>query len=220
MKALVLFSGGQDSTTCLYWAKKQFKEVYAIGFDYGQMHKDELIQAQKIAKSINVNYKIFNVKNLMADSSLTTKGNHNKVSQFNENLPASFTVGRNIIFLSIAGSYACQLGINDIVTGVCQTDYSGYPDCRRTSITATENVLSMAYGCGDFRIHTPLMYVDKAQTWKLAKELDCIDVIINETLTDYNGDKTMNEWGMGKDNNPATKLRKEGFYKAKKMGWI
>ena len=78
----------------------------------------------------------------------------------------------------------------------------------------------MAYGCGDFRIHTPLMYVDKAQTWKLAKELDCIDVIINETLTDYNGDKTMNEWGMGKDNNPATKLRKEGFYKAKKMGWI
>lgn len=219
-KVLVLLSGGQDSTTCLYWAKQKFNKVYAIGFDYGQMHKDELKQARKIAKDINVDYKVFDLKNLMANSSLTTNGDHNEQSKFNNDLPASFTVGRNIIFLSVAGSYACSLGINDIVTGVCQTDYSGYPDCRRTSINAIENTLSLAYGCGDFRIHTPLMYIDKAQTWKMAKDLNCIDVIIKDTLTDYNGNKTLNDWGMGEDNNPATKLRKEGYYKAKEIGWI
>lgn len=217
---LVLLSGGQDSTTCLYWAKKEFKKVFAIGFDYGQKHKNELVQAQKIATNLGVDYKVFDLKNLMANSSLTTNQDHNEKSEYNNTLPASFTVGRNIIFLSIAGSYACQLGINDIITGVCQTDFSGYPDCRKTSINAIENVLSLAYGCGDFRIHTPLMYIDKAQTWKLSKELDCIDVIIKDTLTDYNGNKNMNDWGMGEDNNPATKLRKEGFYKAKKMGWL
>lgn len=220
MKAVILLSGGQDSTTCLYWAKKQFSEVYAIGFDYGQMHVKELAQAQKIAKEANVNYKIFDIKNLLAKSSLTEKIDHNQRSYINEDLPASFTSGRNILFLSIAGSYASELGVNDIVTGVCQTDYSGYPDCRRTSIDAMQNVLSLAYGNGDFRIHTPLMYLNKAETWKLAKELNCLDVIINDTLTDYNGNGTMNEWGMGVNDNPATELRVKGFYEAKQKGWI
>jgi 7-cyano-7-deazaguanine synthase len=220
VKAIVLLSGGQDSTTCLYWAKKQFKEVYAIGFDYGQMHVKELEQAKKISKDANVNYKIFDVKNLLAKSSLTENTNHNESSYINKELPASFTAGRNILFLSIAGSYASELGINDIVTGVCQTDFSGYPDCRKTSIDAMQNVLSLAYGNGDFRIHTPLMYLTKAETWKLAKELNCLDVIINDTLTDYNGDLTMNEWGMGINDNPATKLRLNGFYEAKTKGWI
>jgi 7-cyano-7-deazaguanine synthase len=220
MKAVILLSGGQDSTTCLYWAKKHFKEVFAIGFDYGQMHVKELEQAQKIAKDANVSYKIFDVKNLLAKSSLTEKTNHNEKSYINNNLPASFTSGRNILFLSIAGSYAGELGVNDIITGVCQTDYSGYPDCRKTSIDAMQNVLSLAYGNGDFRIHTPLMYLDKAETWKLAKELNCLDVIINDTLTDYNGNQTMNEWGMGVNDNPATELRVKGFYEAKKNNWI
>jgi 7-cyano-7-deazaguanine synthase len=219
-KSLILLSGGQDSTTCLYWAKKQFKEVYAIGFDYGQMHVKELKQAQKISNDAGVNYKIFNVKNLLAPSSLTEKTNHNNKSKINKELPASFTSGRNILFLSIAGSYAASLNINDIVTGVCQTDYSGYPDCRRTTINSMENVLSLGFGAGDFRIHTPLMYLDKSETWKLAKDLNCLDVIINDTLSDYNGDTTLNEWGMGINNNPATKLRVEGYYKAKELGWI
>lgn len=220
MKAIVLLSGGQDSTTCLYWAKNNFKEVFAVGFDYGQMHVKELEQAQKIAKDANVSYKIFDVKNLLAKSSLTEKTNHNEKSVLNDNLPASFTSGRNILFISIAGSYASEIGVNDIVTGVCQTDYSGYPDCRKTSIDAMQNVLSLAYGTGDFRIHTPLMYLDKAETWKMAKELNCLDIIINDTLTDYNGDTTMNEWGMGINNNPATELRVKGFYEAKKNNWI
>lgn len=220
MKAIILLSGGQDSTTCLYWAKKHFSEVYTIGFDYGQMHVKELEQAKKIALDANVDYKIFDIKNLLAKSSLTEKSNHNEKSYLNSDLPASFTSGRNILFLSIAGSYAAEIGINDIVTGVCQTDYSGYPDCRKTSIDAMQNVLSLAYGSGDFRIHTPLMYLDKAETWKLANELNCLDVIINDTLTDYNGDTTINEWGMGVNNNPATELRVKGFYEAKQKNWI
>lgn len=219
-KAIILLSGGQDSTTCLYWSKKHFKEIYAIGFDYGQMHIKELEQAKKIAQDANVEYKIFNVKNLLASSSLTKHTNHNDKSYINTELPASFTSGRNILFLSIAGSYASELGINDIVMGVCQTDYSGYPDCRRTSIDAMQNVLSLAYGNGDFRIHTPLMYLTKAETWKMAKELDCLNVIINDTLTDYNGNDTKNEWGMGTNNNPATELRIKGYYEAKKNNWI
>lgn len=217
---VVLLSGGQDSTTCLYWAKKQFNEVLAIGFDYGQMHVKELDQAQKIANDANVPYKIFDIKGLLAKSSLTEHTNHYESSHINHGLPASFTSGRNILFLAVAASYASDKGINDIVTGVCQTDYSGYPDCRRTSIDAMQNVLSLAYGAGDFRIHTPLMYKDKAETWKMAKDLGCLEVIINDTLTDYNGDTTANEWGMGVENNPATALRVKGFYEAKEKGWI
>ncbi len=219
-KALVLLSGGQDSTTCLYWAKKKFDNVEAIGFDYGQMHVKELEQAQKIANDAGVKYKIFDIKGLLASSSLTEHTDHNENSYLNNDLPASFTSGRNILFLSIAGSYASERGVSDIVTGVCQTDYSGYPDCRKTTIDAMQSVLSLGYGAGDFRIHTPLMYINKAETWKLAKELMCLDVIINDTLTDYNGDMTLNEWGRGVDNNPATELRVKGFYEAKKKGWI
>lgn len=220
MDAVILLSGGQDSTTCLYWAKKQFNKVYAVGFDYGQMHVKELDQAKKIALNADIDYKIFNIKGLLGKSSLTEKTSHNDKSHINSDLPASFTSGRNILFLSIAGSYASDLGINDLITGVCQTDYSGYPDCRRTSIDAMQNVLSLAYGNGDFRIHTPLMYINKAETWKLAKDLGCLDVIINDTLTDYNGNQNMNEWGMGINNNPATELRVKGFYEAKKNNWI
>ena len=90
------------------------------------------------------------------------------------------------------------------MTGVCQTDYSGYPDCRRTTIDAMQNTLSLGIGAGDFRIHTPLMYLDKAETWKMAKDLKCLDVIINDTLTDYDGDMTENEWGYGQESNPAS----------------
>ena len=220
MKALLLLSGGQDSTTCLYWAKKKFSEVYAIGFDYGQKHVKELEQAKKIALQAGVEFYVFDVKNLLAKSSLTEKINHNEKSHINNDLPASFTSGRNILFLSIAGSYASDLKINDIVTGFCQTDFFGYPDCKRTSVDAMQNVLSLAFGNGDFRIHTPLMYLTKAETWKLSKDLDCLDIIINDTLTDYNGSEIKNEWGMGVNDNPATELRVKGFYEAKKNNWI
>lgn len=221
MKALVLLSGGQDSTTCLYWAKKQFSEVIAIGFDYGQKHKKELDQAKKIAQDAGVEYKIFDVKNLLASSSLTDdNGNHNLQSKINADLPASFVAGRNLLFLIIAGSLCAERGIKNIVTGVSQADYSGYPDCRKNTLTALELSLSLGLGIGDVQIHTPLMYLSKAQTWKLAKELECLEVIINDTLTDYNGDLTKNEWGFGKEDNPASILRAKGYREAKKNGWI
>jgi 7-cyano-7-deazaguanine synthase len=218
--ALVLLSGGQDSTTCLYWALRYFGKVEAIGFNYGQMHSQELKQAQKIADEAGVKYTVLDVKGLLAPSSLTQHTDHNQNSTINESLPASFTAGRNILFLSIAASYAAGNGINDIVTGVCQTDYSGYPDCRRTTIDAMQNVISLGYGAGDFRIHTPLMYLTKAETWKLANAMGCLDVVINDTLTDYNGDMTLNEWGRGKRDNPASELRAKGYFEAKAKGWV
>ena len=219
-KAVVLLSGGQDSTTCLYWARERFDELYAIGFDYGQSHARELEQAQKIANRLRISYKIFDTKGLLAKSSLTEGSDHNKSSEINNELPASFTAGRNILFLAIAGSYCAEVGCRDIITGVCQTDYSGYPDCRRTTIDAIQLSLSLGLGVGDIRIHTPLMFLDKAQTWGLAKELNCLDVIINETMTDYNGNSTMNEWGMGKEDNPASILRANGYREAKLRGLI
>lgn len=219
-KAVVLLSGGQDSTTCLYWALKHFDFVYAVGFDYGQTHKKELQQAEKIAQRISVPFKVFDLKGVLSGSSLTEGTDHNEASKLNSELPASFTAGRNLVFLTIAAGYAANVEAHDIVTGVCQTDYSGYPDCRRNTIDAQQLALSLGLGVGDVRIHTPLMYLTKAKTWKLAKDLNCLDVIINDTMTDYNGDNTLNEWGMGNADNPASKLRMQGYYEAKKKGWI
>jgi 7-cyano-7-deazaguanine synthase len=219
-KAIVLLSGGQDSTTCLYWAKEKFDIVYAIGFDYGQMHKIELEKASQIAEIAGVPYKIFNIKGLLASSSLTNHTDHNQKSHIDENLPASFTSGRNLLFLTIAASMGAELGINDLITGVCQTDFSGYPDCRKVTIDSLQTTLSLGMGAGDYRIHTPLMYINKAETWKLAKELNCLDIIIDYTMTDYNGSETKNEWGFGDIDNPATLLRAKGYFEAKENGWI
>ena len=218
-KAVILLSGGQDSTTCLFWAKDKF-DLHAIGFDYKQSHEQELIQAKEICDSLNIPYKVFNIQGLLASSSLIEHSNHNEASKINSDLPASFTSGRNILFLAIAGSYCAEVGARDIITGVCQTDYSGYPDCRKTTIDAMQLTLSLGLGINDIRIHTPLMYLTKAETWKLANELNCLDVIINKTMTDYNGDMTLNEWGYGNIDNPASKLRAKGFYEAKEKGWI
>ncbi|MFZ4504545.1 MAG: 7-cyano-7-deazaguanine synthase QueC [Methylovulum sp.] len=219
-KAVVLLSGGQDSTTCLYWTKQNFETVVAIGFDYGQSHKIELERAKKIAADAGVEYKIFNVEGLLSASSLIDHSDHNLPSRINPDLPDSFTAGRNLLFLTIAASFSAAREIKNLVTGVCQTDYSGYPDCRRTTIDAMQLALSLGCGVGDFEIHTPLMYINKAQTWQLAKELGCLDVIINDTITDYSGDLTMNEWGAGTIGNPASKLRAQGYEEAKQNGWI
>lgn len=219
-KAIVLLSGGQDSTTCLYWALKQFDEVVAIGFDYGQSHKVELQQAKKIADKAGVNYSIINVKNLLASSSLTTNGDHNENSYLNKDLPASFTAGRNLLFITVAASKAAELGITDIVTGVCETDYSGYPDCRRNTMDALQETLTLGMGTSDYTIHTPLMYLSKAETFKLANDLGVLDIIINDTMTDYDGSMVKNEWGYGNEDNPASKLRAKGYYEAKRNGWI
>jgi 7-cyano-7-deazaguanine synthase len=204
MKAVILFSGGQDSTTCLYWAKKKFNQIYAIGFDYGQKHKNELDAAKKICDRENIDFKIFNIKDLL---------NVNNSSELR------LTEGRNTLFITIAGIYAKSLNIFDLITGTCQMDFNDYPDCRRKFIDSIQLTLSLGMDI-DFRIHTPLMYLSKAETWKLAKELGILDVIINDTRTDYNGSDILNEWGYGLNDNHATELRVKGFYEAKQKGWI
>lgn len=217
---IVLLSGGQDSTTCLYWAKNHFENVEALGFDYGQKHKLELTQAALIAKKAAVPFHTIDIKGVLSGSSLTDHSkDHNEKHARNENLPNSFTAGRNILFLTIAGGRAFNKGIHHIVGGMCQTDYSGYPDCRRTFIDSMQSSLYRGLNF-PITIHTPLMWLTKAQTWRLAKELGCLDVIINDTMTDYNGDTTKNEWGYGKLDNPASKLRAKGYFEAKEKNWI
>lgn len=217
--AIVLFSGGQDSTTCLYWALHNFDSVRAIGFDYGQRHKIELAQAKLIADMVKVPFQVVNVEGL-SNSALLNNSDVSGQHPNNPDLPASFVPARNALFLTIAAGVAFSHDIGDIVTGVCQTDFSGYPDCRRRFIDAMEVSLGLALD-RDFRIHTPLMYLTKAETFKLAKELNCLDVVIEMTHTDYNGDRsTRNEWGYGKLDNPASVLRAKGFAEAKAKGWI
>ncbi len=213
-KAIVLLSGGQDSVTCLFWAKKNFDHVIAIGFDYGQKHKVELEQARLICeKYANVEYRVLDIKGLLGGSALTdhtqdVSGQH----QINKELPATFTAGRNALFLAVASSFAYNEGISDIVTGTCQTDFSGYPDCRRKFVDSMQLCMTLALD-QDMRIHTPLMYLTKAETWALAWSLgrNIFEIVRTLTMTDYNGDRTMNDWGMGVDNNPATFLRAKGF---------
>jgi len=219
--ALVLFSGGQDSTTCLYWAKKQFKAVQALGFRYGQKHDVELRQAEIIAAKAQVSFRVLDITGMLQGSALTE---HNKTitdqHELNENLPASFVPGRNAVFLTIAASYAYTNGISDLVGGMCQTDYSGYPDCRRVFIDALQTTMSLALD-KDLRIHTPLMYLTKAETWKLAHDLGVLDIVRELSHTDYNGDRTTyNEWGYGKLDNPASELRAKGYAEAKAKGWL
>lgn len=203
-KAVILFSGGQDSTTCLYWAKENFDEIYAIGFKYGQKHINEIEAAKKICQKENINYKIFDIENLL---------NANNDSELR------LTEGRNSLFITIAGIYAKSLDIKDLITGTCQMDFNDYPDCRRKFIDSIQLTLSLGMDV-DFRIHTPLMYLTKAETWKMAKDLNILDIIIHKTRTDYNGSNVFNEWGYGENNNHATQLRVDGYYEAKENGWI
>jgi 7-cyano-7-deazaguanine synthase len=219
--ALVLFSGGQDSTTCLFWAKQQFENVMALGFKYGQKHDVELKQAAIIAEKANVPFKVIDITGMLQGSALTE---HEKdvagAHELNADLPAAFVPGRNAVFLSIATSYAFTQGIEDIIGGMCQADYSGYPDCRRVFVDSLQTSMSLALG-KDIRIHTPLMYKSKAEAWKMAYELNVLDIVRDLSHTDYNGNRsTYNEWGYGKLDNPASILRAKGYEEAKQNGWL
>jgi len=219
--ALVLFSGGQDSTTCLFWAAKYFEHIEALGFNYGQKHSIELEQARIIAERAKLPFTILDIAGLLRGSALTE---HDKdmTGQHEQNaaLPASFVPGRNTLFLTIAASYAYTKGIADLVGGMCQTDYSGYPDCRRTFIDSQETTLSLALD-REIRIHTPLMYLTKAETWKMAHDLGVLEIVRDFSHTDYNGNRTTyNEWGYGKLDNPASILRARGYEEAKAKGWL
>ncbi|GHT35379.1 7-cyano-7-deazaguanine synthase [Bacteroidia bacterium] len=186
--AVVLLSGGQDSTTCLYWAKKHFEKVYAIGFRYGQRHEFEVELAQKIAEQADVPYVIHEIQTLkkLSRNSLTNSDIAMDAEKPADSLPNTFVPGRNMIFLNYAAVYAYSLGVHNIVTGVSQADYSGYPDCRNTFIKSVNASLNLAMDY-EFEIHTPLMWRDKEAVWQLADELGVFDIVRTQTLTCYNG---------------------------------
>ena len=207
--ALVVFSGGQDSTTCLFWAKKHFKRVYALSFLYGQKHEKEVEMARNIARKAEVGFEAMDVSFIghLGKNSLTDFSVRMDEEKPEGSFPNTFVPGRNLFFLSIAAVYARERGINHIVTGVSQTDFSGYPDCRNAFIKSFNVALNLAMD-GQFVIHTPLMWIDKAQTWALADELGVLDLVRNETLTCYNGIP-----GDGCGHCPACRLRREGLEK-------
>lgn len=207
-KAVVVFSGGQDSTTCLFWAKKHFNEVYALSFRYGQKHEQEVELAQKIAAKAGVEFAVTDldfINFLSPDCSLT----HSDIQMDKEKPattpPNTFVPGRNLFFLSIAAVYARNHGAMNIVTGVSQTDFSGYPDCRDSFIRSLNVSLNLSMD-EQFVIHTPLMWLDKSETWALADDLGVFDLVLKETMTCYNGIP-----GDGCGECPACKLRRRGL---------
>lgn len=205
-KAIVVFSGGQDSTTCLFWALKQYDEVEAVTFYYKQRHSDEVEAAKRIAKDVGVKHKVIDVSviNDLTQNALTD-GDMNIEIDEETGLPNTFVPGRNVVFLTLASIIAYQTKADTIVTGVCETDYSGYPDCRNEFINALNDSLNLGLD-KHIDIQTPLMWLDKAETWELADELGYVDYIKENTLTCYNG-----VIGDGCGECPACKLRQRGF---------
>ncbi|HMQ11749.1 MAG TPA: 7-cyano-7-deazaguanine synthase QueC [Oligoflexia bacterium] len=220
--ALVLFSGGQDSTTCLLWAKQKFSHVDAICFHYGQKHSVELECAQTICKKHSVPLKMVDLSFLSSLShNALTDENMEPTGEKGENeLPTTFVPGRNALFLTSAVCYAIPKGINDLVIGACEVDYSGYPDCRDDFIQSQQQTLSLALG-QNIIIHTPLMQLDKAETFQLAKDLDGLNDVIELSHTCYRGDRSQRHpWGYGCNNCDACHLRKNGFEQFKHMNTI
>lgn len=203
--ALVVFSGGQDSTTCLYWALKNFEEVVAVSFDYGQRHKTELDMAREICINEGIQHEVIDVGllNDLTVNSLTRPDM--EIEQKEGELPNTFVDGRNMLFLTFAAVIAKRKGIHNIVAGVCQTDFSGYPDCRNVFIKSLNTTLNLAMDF-EFEVLTPLMFLNKEQTWKMAYDLGVLDLIRHNTITCYNG-----LVGDGCGECPACKLRKRGL---------
>lgn len=208
-KALVVFSGGQDSTTCLFWALKKFKEVHTVTFCYGQKHSLEVKMAEKLAAKAGVDFHALDLSLIghLGTNSLTDASMEMDQEKPEGTFPNTFVPGRNLFFLSAAAVIAREHGIKNIVTGVSETDYSGYPDCRDSFIRSLNVTLNLAMD-EQFVIHTPLMWLDKAETWALADSLGVLDIIRNETLTCYNGIP-----GDGCGHCPSCRLRRAGLEK-------
>ncbi|EHI73733.1 ExsB protein [Streptococcus criceti] len=202
--ALVVFSGGQDSTTCLFWALRHYDHVEAVTFAYGQRHSQEVEVAKGIAKDLEIEHHILDMSLLgqITNNALTSDI---EIEAQEGEVPNTFVDGRNHLFLSFAAVLAKQKGITDIVTGVCETDFSGYPDCRDAFVKSLNVTLNLAMDY-DFVIQTPLMWLDKAETWALADQLGAFDYVKDKTLTCYNG-----VMGTGCGECPACKLRQHGL---------
>ncbi|MFB4211260.1 7-cyano-7-deazaguanine synthase QueC [Shouchella sp. JSM 1781072] len=205
-KAIVVFSGGQDSTTCLFWALKQFSDVSVLIFDYGQRHKQEIDVAKAIANDAGVQARVIDLQLL---SQLNANALTNPEMSIDEGgdggLPNTFVPGRNHLFLSFAAIVAKELSAKHIITGVCETDFSGYPDCRDMFIKSLNVTLNLAMD-DQFVIHTPLMWLNKEETWALADQLGKLAYVRNQTLTCYEG-----VIGDGCGACPSCKLRRRGL---------
>ncbi|MFD2209588.1 7-cyano-7-deazaguanine synthase QueC [Virgibacillus halophilus] len=203
-KAVVVFSGGQDSTTCLLWALKEFDEVEAVTFLYGQRNVSELDSAKKIAGDLGVKHKVLDMQliNQLTENAMTRKDMDIDESG---KVPNTFVPGRNHIFLSFAAIYAQQAGAQHIITGVSETDFSGYPDCRNDFIQSLNRTLNLAMDA-DLKIHTPLMLKNKAETWEMADQMGRLEYVREHTTTCYNG-----IIGDGCGECPSCKLRQQGL---------
>lgn len=206
-KALVVFSGGQDSTTCLFWALKEFDEVQALCFDYGQRHSIELQAASSIAESAGVPFTLLNLDLLkqITSNALTTAEMEVEENKPDNRPPNTLVEGRNMLFLTFAAIFAKGKDIANLVTGVGQADYSGYPDCRDEFIRSLNQTLNLSMDY-QFTIHTPLMWKTKKDIWALADELGVFDLVRTQTVTCYNG-----IIGDGCGHCPACQLRRNGL---------
>lgn len=222
-KALVLFSGGQDSATCLAWALDRFARVETIGFDYGQRHRVELDVRAPVLSALRAQFPDWAPKlgadhvidaGIVGKLSETALTAETEIAMQADGLPNTFVPGRNLLFLTMAAVTAYRRGIKHIVTGVCETDFSGYPDCRDDTIKALQLALNLGMD-RRFVLHTPLMWIDKAQTWEMARDLGgaaLVTLINHETHTCYLGDRThLHAWGHGCGHCPACALRAEGW---------
>ena len=221
--ALVLFSGGQDSTVCLAWALARCDHVETIGFDYRQRHRVELECRTRVLAGIREAFPAWASKlredrvldlGVLGEVSDTALTRDRAIDFEASGLPSTFVPGRNLVFLAFAGAVAYRRGLSGLVAGMCETDFSGYPDCRRDTIDAMAKAMTLGLDRAT-PVQTPLMHFDKAQTWALADELGgkpLVDLIVEETHTCYLGDRTQrHEWGYGCGTCPACELRAKGW---------
>jgi 7-cyano-7-deazaguanine synthase len=225
--ALVLFSGGQDSSVCLAWALARYDRVETVGFDYGQRHEAELSARQIVRAAVADHFPdwkdglggdhVIDIRafGAIGDSALTSE---RAIEIGAKGLPTSFVPGRNLVFLTYAAALADRCGLGDLVGGMCETDFSGYPDCRRTTLDAMETALNLGMEA-DFNIQTPLMRLTKAETWALAKGLGgerLVEIIARDSHSCYLGAREpAHDWGAGCGACPACELRARGW-----MEWV
>ena len=221
--ALVLFSGGQDSTTCLAWALQRYARVETLGFEYGQRHAIELTVRPNILQAIRTLDSSWAPRlgedhmldlSVLGEVSETALTRDSEITMQSDGLPNTFVPGRNLLFLTLAAALAYRRGISVLVGGMCETDYSGYPDCRDETVRALQSALRLGMNTQQ-TIETPLMWLDKAATWQLADQLGgaaLIDLIRTETHTCYLGERhQLHEWGYGCGDCPACELRAKGY---------
>ena len=229
--ALVLFSGGQDSTTCLAYALARYERVETVAFDYGQRHHVELDARLNVLRELRERFPAWAEKlgddhlldlSVLGEVSETSLTRDTAIAMEASGLPNSFVPGRNLLFLTLAAALAYRRGLQVIVTGVCETDFSGYPDCRDDTMKAMQLALSLGMD-RRFLIETPLMWIDKAATWQLAHDLGAkedatgggqalVDLVVEHTHTCYLGDRSQRHaWGYGCSSCPACDLRAKGF---------